>query len=98
MTVSGDVYNDLDGNGLRGSGEPGLSGWTVDLEDSSGDVLASVLTDSNGNYSFTDVGGGSYQVAEVVPTGWVQTQPLYPTTYSFTTKSGLNLIGVGIRR
>jgi hypothetical protein len=91
VTVTGDVYNDLDGNGLRGSGEPGLSGWTVDLEDSSGNVLASTLTDSNGNYSFTDVGGGSYQIAEVVPTGWVQTQPLYPTNYSFTTKSGLNL-------
>ena len=68
ITVTGDVYNDLDGNGLRGSGEPGLAGWTVDLEDSSGNVLATVLTDSNGNYSFTGVGGGSYQVAEVVQT------------------------------
>ena len=36
ITVSGNVYNDLDGNGLKGSGEPGLAGWTVDLEDSSG--------------------------------------------------------------
>ena len=68
ISVTGDIYNDLDGNGLRGSGEPGLAGWTVDLEDSSGNVLASVLTDSNGNYAFTGVGGGSYQVAEVVPT------------------------------
>ena len=67
ITVTGNVYNDLDGNGLRGSGEPGLAGWTVDLEDSQGNVLASALTDSNGNYSFTGVGGGSYQVAEVVP-------------------------------
>ena len=51
----------------------------MDLEDSSGNVLASVLTDSNGNYSFTGVGGGSYQVAEVVQTNWVQTQPQFPT-------------------
>ena len=91
ITVSGSIYNDLDGNGLRGSGEPGLAGWTVDLEDSSGNVLASVLTDSNGNYSFTGVGGGSYQVAEVVQTNWVQTQPQFPTNYSFTTHSGVNL-------
>ncbi len=91
ISVTGDIYNDLDGNGLRGSGEPGLAGWTVDLEDSSGNVLASVLTDSNGNYAFTGVGGGSYQVAEVVQTGWVQTQPFYPTNYSFTSQSGLNL-------
>ena len=79
VTVTGDIYNDLDGNGLRGKGEPGLAGWTVDLEDSSGNVLATVLTDSNGNYSFTGVGGGSYQVAEVVQSNWVQTQPGYPT-------------------
>ena len=91
ITVTGDVYNDLDGNGLRGSGEPGLAGWTVDLEDSSGNVLATVLTDSNGNYSFTGVGGGSYQVAEVVQNNWVQTQPGYPLNYSFTAKSGQNL-------
>ena len=64
-----------------GSAEPGLSGWTVDLEDSEGNVLASALTDSNGNYSFSYVGGGTYEVAEVVPSGWVQTQLAYhPTT------------------
>jgi hypothetical protein len=51
-------------------------------------VLASATTDVNGNYSFTGVGGGSCQVAEVVLANWVQTQPLYPTFYSFMTKSG----------
>ena len=76
ITVTGNVYNDLDGNGLKGSGEPGLQGWTVELEDSSGNVLAAVLTDANGNYAFTGVGGGTYEVAEVVQTNWVQTQPL----------------------
>jgi hypothetical protein len=54
-------------------------------------VLATVLTDSKGNYSFTGVGGGSYEVAEVVQPNWVQTQPGYPTVYSFTTQSGGNL-------
>ena len=42
-------------------------------------------TDSNGNYTFTGVGAGSLSVAEVVQTNWVQTQPLYPTVYTFTT-------------
>ncbi len=91
VTVNGSVYNDQDGNGLRGAGEPGLAGWTVDLEDSSGNVLASALTDSNGNYSFTGVGGGTYEVAQVVPTNWVQTQPFYPTVYTFTSQSGVTL-------
>ena len=79
---------------MKNAGEPGLAGWTVDLEDSSGNMLASVLTDSNGNYSFTGVGGGTYLVAEVVQTNWVQTQPLYPTVYTVTIQSGQNVSGL----
>jgi hypothetical protein len=92
--VSGNVYNDLDGNGLKTGHEPGLANWVINLEDSSGTVLASVNSDANGNYSFTGVGSGSYQVAEVQQTNWVQTQPLYPTVYSFTVQSGHNLIAL----
>jgi protocatechuate 3,4-dioxygenase beta subunit len=91
VTVSGTVYNDLDGNGQKTGQEPGLASWTVNLEDANGNILASVNTDSNGNYAITGVGPGTYQVAQVVQSGWVQTQPQYPTTYSFTTRSGHNL-------
>jgi len=94
VSVSGNVYNDLNGNGLHDSGEPGLQGWTVQLENSSGTVIASVLSDVNGNYTFTGVGGGTYEVAEVVQINWVQTQPLYPTVYSFTSRSGTNLLAL----
>jgi hypothetical protein len=94
ISVSGNVYNDLDGNGLKNGGEPGLAGWTVNLEDSSGTILASATTDPSGNYSITGVGAGSYQIAEVVQTNWVQTQPQYPTVYSFTTQSGHNLVAL----
>ena len=95
IIVKGNVYNDQDGNGFRGSSESGLAGWTVNLRDSSGSVLGSVLTDANGNYKFAGVGlGSSYQVAEVVPADWVQTQPLYPTVFSFTAQSGHNLNGL----
>jgi hypothetical protein len=94
ISVSGNVYNDQNGNGLRNGGEPGLQGWTVNLENSSGNILASVSTDASGNYSITGVGKGAYQVAEVVQTNWVQTQPLYPTVYSFTSRGGHNLIAL----
>jgi protocatechuate 3,4-dioxygenase beta subunit len=90
-SVSGNVYNDLNGDGVHNSGEPGLQGWTVDLLDSKGNVQASVSTDSNGNYSFTGVGPGSYQVGAVAQEKWVQTQPLYPVDYSFANKSGVDL-------
>jgi methionine-rich copper-binding protein CopC len=90
VSVTGNVYNDVNGDGVRQSGEPGLQGWTVDLMQN-GSVVQSVTTDANGNYAFTGVAGGSYQVSEVVQSNWVQTQPLYPTSYSFTSKSGHNL-------
>ena len=31
VTLSGEVFNDTNGNGAPDTGEPGLSGWTVDL-------------------------------------------------------------------
>jgi methionine-rich copper-binding protein CopC/protocatechuate 3,4-dioxygenase beta subunit len=91
VTVSGSIYNDIDGNGQKTGNEPGLAGWTVNLEDSHGTILATETTDASGNYSFTNVGPGSYQVAQVVQPNWVQTQPLYPLVYSFTSISGGNL-------
>ena len=85
------MYNDVDGNGLKTGGEPGLQGWTLELLDSSGNVLATQTSDASGNYTFTGVGPGKLSVAEVVQTNWVQTQPLYPTVYTFTGQGGHNL-------
>ena len=91
IIVKGNIYNDVDGNGFHGGSESGLAGWTVNLLDSTGSVLGSVPADASGNYKFSGVSLGSiYQVAESVPSGWVQTQPLSPTVYSFTAKSGHN--------
>jgi hypothetical protein len=96
-TVNGNVYNDQDGNGQKTGQEPGLQGWTVELLDSSGNVLETAQTDANGNYSLTAVPSGTSTVAEVVQTDWVQTQPLYPTTYSVSGKSGgtINAVNFG---
>ena len=74
-TLSGEVYNDLNGDGTLQAGDPGLSGWTVQLLDSSNTVVATTTTDSSGDYSFTGVIPGSYTVAVVAPTGYVPTGP-----------------------
>lgn len=62
--VLGDkVWNDLNGNGVQDSGEPGLAGVTVVLRDGvSGNPLASTVTDANGNYLFTNLLAGTYVV------------------------------------
>ena len=94
VNVSGSNFNDLNGNGLRASFEPPLSGWTVNLLDAQGNVVSSTKTDKKGNYSFSGVGIGSYQVSEVIPSGYVQTQPQSPMNYNFNTQSGRNLSGL----
>src|SRR5262249_6392427 len=58
VTISGQKFNDLNGNGTKDTGEPGLAGWTINLTNSSGTVAGSTVTDAKGNYSFADVAGG----------------------------------------
>lgn len=72
------VFEDLNGNGLRNTGEPGVSGVTVNLLDENGDPLSppiSDVTDVNGNYSFDDLNPGSYIVEFIAPTGSIFTTP-----------------------
>ncbi len=74
-TICGVKFNDLDGDGQRDAGEPGLPGWQITLEDGDGNLLATTTTDGNGYYAFTDLASGAYRVDEVQQTGWRQTYP-----------------------
>lgn len=78
-SVSGVVFNDMNANGLRDTGEPGLQGWTVNL---SGPVTASTVSDMFGNYTFSTLSFGSYTVSQAVQAGWTQTIPAPPFNYS----------------
>jgi hypothetical protein len=77
-TISGTKFEDSDGDGQRDSGESGVSGFQIfaDLNQNgvrdSGEPFGT--TDSAGRYSF-QVPPGTYQVREVVPSGWSQTFP-----------------------
>jgi hypothetical protein len=62
------VWNDLDGDGLQDPGEPGLAGVTVELRNSANTLIASVVTDGSGLYSFTGLGADTFTVT-VVPSG-----------------------------
>jgi hypothetical protein len=94
VTLTGQVYNDLNGDGKKQGKEPGLAGWTVNLLDPSGNVAFSAVTDSSGNYSFNGVFPGTFTVAEVLQSGWTQTQPVNPPVYTVTTQSGHNVSGL----
>lgn len=78
-TIGGLKYEDLNGNGLRDAGDPGVAGWLVFLDYNGNDALdageRSTTTDATGNYAFDGLLPGSYRVVEAMRAGWVQTSP-----------------------
>ena len=60
--VGNRVWNDYNGNGVQDPGEPGINGVTVELIDSGGSIVASDTTNTDGNYSITNIPAGNYTV------------------------------------
>jgi len=84
-SISGTVYDDLNDNGTRQDGEPGVQGWVVRIIEN-GD---SAVTDADGNYSFSVVPRTSiYSVIIDRPSGYIQTMPWDTTGYYVTAVSG----------
>nr|AAU83000.1 fibrinogen-binding protein-like [uncultured archaeon GZfos1D1]QNO57000.1 hypothetical protein MGAOFDBH_00018 [Methanosarcinales archaeon ANME-1 ERB7] len=83
-SIAGMKFNDLNGNGVKDAGEPGLPGWTINLEQPAGTVINSTTTAADGSYTFTNLEPGDYTVSEVLKAGWAQTCPPTPGTYSVT--------------
>ena len=77
--ITGSKWNDLDGDGNRDAGEPGLPGWKIYIDTNfsgsweSGEPYA--LTDSSGVYTLSNVTPGIHIVGEVQQSGWQQTYP-----------------------
>jgi uncharacterized repeat protein (TIGR01451 family) len=85
-SIQGQKFNDLNGNGLKDDGEPGLPGWTITLRiyDLKAKTInyttRTAITDENGNYIFNNLSSGSsfaYVWGENLQAGWVKT---FPTT------------------
>ena len=84
--IKGSKWHDLDQNGDWDADEPGLSGWTIYLDENNNGELDegenSTVTNSAGDYIFNFLTPGTYTVAEVLKPGWEQTHPTDPETYS----------------
>ena len=77
--ISGQTYNDLNGNEMKDVGEPGIAGFTIKLYNVPGwsgptDIapIMTTVTDTSGNYSFSGLADGTYSVEEVDMTPWHQ--------------------------
>ena len=82
-TISGVKFNDVNGNGVRDADEPGLPGVEIHLTNASG-AVTTTTSDAAGAFSFTNLSAGTYTLAEVVPSGFTQTAPAAPGTYTVT--------------
>ena len=93
--INGTVFDDLNGNGVRESGEPGLANQRVFIDVNFDGRFTSnepsVLTSSSGAYTFANVPAGVRRVAYVPPTDRRQTAPaqlFHDVSVAFTTING----------
>ncbi len=56
------VWKDQNGNGIQDPGEPGVANVVVNLYDCIGNYIGSQTTDLSGEYTFSDLTPGQYQV------------------------------------
>lgn len=63
-------FEDLNGNGVRDAGEPGVPGWTFRLVNPQGNGSV-VVTGPDGSVTIPSVPAGSWTVTEVMEPGWV---------------------------
>ena len=71
-SIFGKVFNDFNVNAHLNIGEPGLSGWQVNLIQNN-KIIDSALTAADGSYGFSDVAPGDYKIEPVVPKLWAET-------------------------
>jgi hypothetical protein len=84
-SISGIKFNDLNGNGTRDLGEPGLANWTIVLTRPDGSN-ETAITNLDGTYIFSNLSAGKYTVGEVQQGFWKQTAPS-TGTYNVTITS-----------
>jgi hypothetical protein len=66
--LSGMVFEDLNLNGQRDAGEPGISNVTVSLN-----TGATAITNANGYYEFVSLPPATYTITESDPSGYIST-------------------------
>ncbi len=98
-TIGDTVFNDLNGNGIQDPGETGIAGATLTLRNSAGTVIATLVTDANGNYQFINVPpGNNYTVTVTPPSGFSNTTPLVQTIATLAPGQNVPTVDFGLRQ
>jgi uncharacterized surface anchored protein len=67
----------ISGYKLNAAENKGLEGWTIHLNDSQNQLIASTTTNDSGKYQFCNLVPGTYNVSEVMQAGWMPVGPTY---------------------
>jgi hypothetical protein len=71
VNVGNLVWRDLDGDGVRDAGEPGLEGVTVQLWNAEQtEILDTAVTDASGIYTVTGEVPGNFRIRVIAPAGY----------------------------
>ncbi len=105
--IAGQVFSDLDGDGIHDSMEPGLNGFSIELLDPlTGDLLDTIVThDRNpggmndpavdvGIYQFSGLAPGNYRVRVVPQVGYDATEPEEDEALAVTVSGGGDAVAV----
>ena len=84
--INGRVFNDVDSDGIRDSGDLGLAGVTVKVS-KNGVVVGNFVTGQSGEYSLSGLEAGTYTVTQTVLSGYTATAPA-SGSYTVTLTTG----------
>ncbi|MES2159525.1 MAG: SdrD B-like domain-containing protein, partial [Pseudomonadota bacterium] len=73
-SIGDTVWEDVNYNGVKDSGEKGVDGVTVKLYDTAGTLKATTVTHDGGQYLFDGLAAGSYKVAVTNGSDWYFTK------------------------
>ena len=78
-SINGVKFKDLNANGIRDGGDPGMYGWVIFIDTNNNELFdngeTSTLSGAQGLFSFNDLQDGTYILREVQHTGWTRTTP-----------------------
>ena len=87
--IRGTKYEDMNGNGQRDAGEPGVAGFEIVLH-LNGHEVARTTTGADGRYAFAlnaeanrQLGAGTYTLTEVQKDGWVASAAPGPVSIGY---------------
>ncbi len=74
-TISGLIFNDINGNSVKDIGDTTLQGWKIYLHNSGMTLIDSSISNTIGQYIFEWLTPGAYSITEFQDTSWIQTYP-----------------------